>query len=48
MRMSGCDIVALGFIAVALLCGLLMAQNERAMDRCMETHSHDTCAYTLR
>lgn len=40
-------IAATMIIAVGLV-GYFMAANERAMERCQEIHSADTCAYVMR
>lgn len=35
-------------MVLVFLVGWLMATNERALERCQETHSFDTCAYALK
>lgn len=34
--------------AVLLILWIMAADNKRAVERCEQTHSRDTCLYTLR
>lgn len=48
MVVSRSSIVAATLILIVGIIGFIMASNERAMEKCMETQSADVCTYVMK
>ena len=41
-------IIAAAIILIVGIIGFILASNERAMEKCMETQSADVCTYVMK